>query len=124
MLVIILLFIVLFLSLIIIINIFMITNKIKILVNISKKHQFDISYLSNTTSKIAIKQIFLFCLILMLDEKTEQFGIENLKSFFEISDEVLSNKKLLVEFYQKISQEDTFDVSIRNGKYIFNQKKW
>lgn len=110
------------LPLLVIVNLIYISNKIKRLTNLTKKHQFDICYLCNTTSKIAIKQKFLFCLMLVVNEETKEYGINYINKFFDILPETLNNKEELISFFEKLSQEDSFNILIRNGKYFFDFK--
>jgi len=107
------------LPLLVILNLIYISSKIKRLTNLTKKHQFDICYLCNATSKIAIKQKLLFCMMLLFNKDTHEYGIKNMNKFFDIPDEILDNKEYLIDFFEKLSQEDSFGISIRNGKYHF-----
>lgn len=114
--------VVIILPLLVITNLIYISNKIKRLTNLTKKHQFDICYLCNATSKIAIKQKFLFCLMLVVNEETKEYGINYINKFFDILPETLNDKEKLIRFFEKLSQEDSFNILIRNGKYFFDFK--
>lgn len=110
------------LPILMLVNLIIISNKIKYLINLNKKHQFDIGYICDITSKIAIKQKFIFFMFLILNDETNEYGMENMRRYFEISSDILKDKEKLIDFFEKITQEDSFNISTKNGKYIFEFK--
>ena len=60
--------------------------------------------------------------MLVVNEETKEYGINYINKFFDILPETLNNKEHLISFYEKLSQEDSFNILIRNGKYFFDFK--
>lgn len=87
-----------------------------------KKHQQDISTLSDENNKISIKQKLMFYIVLSFIKQTQEYAKERIRQRYEISEKILNNKKLLIEYFQELTQEDKFSIKVRNGKYIFNFK--
>ena len=87
-----------------------------------KKHQKDITSLSDNNNKISIKQRLLFYIVLSFIKETQEYAKNKIKQRYEINDAILNDKTLLIQYFQELTQEDNFEIKVKNGKYIFNFK--
>lgn len=106
----------------IMVTVVVLNKKISNMQILLKKHQRDITSLSNDNNQISIKQKLLFFVSLSFIQETSEYAKNEIKQRFQIDDKIINDNQLLLKYLKNLTQQDNFVVKVKNGKYIFKLK--
>lgn len=106
----------------IMVTVVVLNKKISNMQILLKKHQGDITSLSNDNNQISIKQKLLFYVVLSFIQETSEYAKNEIKQRFQIDDKIINDNQLLLKYLKNLTQQDNFVVKVKNGKYIFKLK--